>query len=369
MERRMFLKCTHLCGAGVLGFGSPEAAEADFGTDTVLKNPAGLTIRPYQLMCTICSMGEVQDDTPKQYEKARRILETVRRNPDAPITLVCNAGPLYAYQDSGTGDDTPESEEFNRKRDLDILQILGMAPGCTLPARALFTTLLKGVRTVSDICAYGPATGDAWKGCLKAQSGNYERGCQKGIEALAAPRTEEEMAREKERSLRALYSASVVTVRPHILVCSVCQYGDGVRPPFKPDNLPELLDLILNRNPDILIRMAQGADWMMCAPCPTRNPELNCCTHVWGSGELSSQLRDLNLLQQLGLGFGNTMKARDLYRLIFQRVTTTHGIPDMCIKYNTQPSVWWDECCGYLYQANPGAKYEIGKRELMAKLF
>ncbi len=114
--------------------------------------------------------------------------------------------------------------------------------------------------------------------------------------------------------------------------------------------------------------MAAGADWMMCAPCPGRNPELNCCTHVWGSGELDSQKRDLNFLQKLGLKFGSTMKARELYRLIFERITTTHGIPDICLKYNTMPSVWWDECGGHLYQANPKAKYEKGKRELMARL-
>ena len=103
-------------------------------------------------------------------------------------------------------------------------------------------------------------------------------------------------------------------------------------------------------------------------PCPGRNVKLKCCKHVLGSGELESQLRDLNLLQKLGLKFGSTMKARELYRLIFERVATTHGIPEICLKYNTLPSIWWDECAGHLYRANPQAKFEKGKRELMAKL-
>jgi hypothetical protein len=327
-----------------------------------------LAIRPYQLLCTVCSLGEEGKDPAEQYEKSRQIRDAIRKNPDMPVTLVCSAGALYAYQDSGTKEDTPESHEFNRKRDLDVLQILGLAPGCTLPARALFKTLLMGVSTVSGICAYSTMTGKAWKGCPKAASGNYERGCEKGINALIAPRTEEEMAREKERSVQALNSADVVTVRPHILVCAVCQYGDGVRPPYKEDNLPELLELILNRNPNILIGMARGADWMMCAPCPGRIPELNSCSHVWGCGELDSQKRDLDVLQKLGMQFGDTMKALELYHLIFERITTTHGIPDVCLKYNSQPSVWWDECAGHLYQANPKAKYEKGKRELIEKL-
>ena len=225
-----------------------------------------------------------------------------------------------------------------------------------------------GVSTVSGLCSYSRVTGEAWKGCPKAASGNYDRGYEKGINALIAPTTEEEMAQEKKKSLEALNLANEVPVRPHILVCAVRQYGDGLRPPYKEDNLPELIDLILTRNPDIPIKMASGADWMICAPCPGRNPKLNCCTHVWGAGELDSQQRDMNLLRKLGLKFGSTMKARELYRLIFERITTTHGIPDICIKHNTMPSVWWDECGGHLYQANPKAKYEKGKRELMEKL-
>ncbi len=364
------MQCAGLCGTGGLVGVVPAAVAQTAGAsgDAVPKKPTPLTIRPYQLLCTVCSLGEEGHEPVRQYEKARQIRDAIRRNPDVPVTLACHAGALYSFQDSGTGEDTPEGDEFNRKRDLDVLQILGLAPGSTLPARALFELLLKGLPTVSGICGYDTVTGEAWKGCPKAAGDNYEKGFEKGIKALIPPRTEEEMAKEKVTSLQALYAASVVPVRPHILVCAVCQYGEGLRPGYKDDNLPELLDLILNRKPDLEIKMAKGADWMMCAPCPGRNPELNCCTHVMGSGELDSQKRDLNLLQKLGLKFGSTMKARDLYRLIFERITTTHGIPDICIKYNTMPSVWWDECCGYLFQGNPRAKYEKGRREMMKKL-
>jgi hypothetical protein len=204
-------------------------------------------------------------------------------------------------------------------------------------------------------------TGEAWKGCPKGASGNYKRGFDKGLDSLFATRAEAEMEQEKKKSIEALNSASVVTVRPHIVVCSVCQYGDGVRPPFKADNLPEMLDIILNRNPDLLIKMAPGADWMICAPCATRSPRLNSCKNT---GEIVSQQRDLKLLQKLGLQYGSTIKARDLYRLIFERVTTTHGTPDICLKYNTMPSLWCDSCSGEA----PIERYEKGKRDLMVKL-
>jgi hypothetical protein len=369
MERREQLQGANLCGVGPIGLGAVASAQAaDAGEEAVLKSRTPLTIRPYQLLCTVCSLGEQGKEPVEQYEKCTPIRDAVRMNPDMPLTLACHAGDLYAYQESGTEDDTPESNEFNRKRDLDVLQILGMAPGCTLPARAFFKTLLMGVSTVSGLCNYHTVTGSAWKGCPKAASGNYERAYEKGITAVIPPRGDEEMANEKKKSLEALNKATEVPVRPHIVVCAVCQYGDGTRPGYKEDNLPELLDIIINRNPDILIRMAPGADWMICAPCPGRNPELNCCTHVWGSGELDSQQRDLSFLQKLGLKYGSTMKARDLYRLIFERITTTHGFPDFCLKYNTMPSVWWDECGRCLYGANSHIKYEKGKRELMEKL-
>jgi len=322
---------------------------------------ASLTVRPYQLLCLICSVGE---GGPRE-GKLKALLEAVRANPDRPITVTCNAGDVYAYQDPGTAEDTPEGSDYNRKRDLDILQRMSWPPGITLPARTAFLCLLQQIPTVSGLCGYDAVTTEAWQGCPKARSGNYERGRQKGITALIPPRSEEEMAREKERSLQALYSAEGVTIRPHLLLCAVCQYGGGVRPPFKADNLPELLDLILHRNPDLLIRMARGADWMMCAPCPQRVPELNACVNVLGSGGLSNEKRDLDTLQRLGLQFGSTLKARELYRLIFDRIPTTQ---DLCQREgNCCPSVWWDGC-GESNVKEGNANYEKGRKELREKL-
>jgi hypothetical protein len=172
------------------------------------------------------------------------------------------------------------------------------------------------------------------------------------------------MARDKETSLRTLHAATSVTIRPHILLCAVCQYVGGTRPPFKPDNLPDLLDLILLKNPDLLVTLAQGADWMMCAPCPSRVAKLNACVNVLGSGGLSNEKRDLDMLQKLGLRYGTTMKARELYRLIFEKIPTTQEI---CRRENPSPSVWWDGCGeNNLEQGNQN--YEKGRRELMEKL-
>ena len=171
----------------------------DFETglnDYLMAKAKPLVIRPYQLLCTICSMG-ADDTSSPHYAKAMRIREAIRKNPDIPVTLACHGGSLYSFQDSGSEDDTPESFEYNQKRDFDVLQILGLAPGSTLPARALFELLMKGLPSINGICGYGKVTGEAWKGCPMAETDHYEKGFTMGIKKLIAPRTEEEMAAEK----------------------------------------------------------------------------------------------------------------------------------------------------------------------------
>jgi len=320
-----------------------------------------LTIRPYQALCVICALGE-GEDAPKD-GRLKEILDKIRERPDRPIALRCNAGSVYRYQDVGDAEDTPEGSEFNRKRDLDILTRLNLPPGVILPARALFMTLLRVIPTVRGICGYDTVTSPAWRGCPKALSGCYERGRARGIGAIIPPRDEAELEREKRASLKAMYEAEVITIRPHILLCAVCQYGRGVRPPFKPDNLPEMIQHIL-KHPDTPIKLVEGADWMMCAPCPGRVPELNACGHVLGSGGLSNQKRDLDMLQILGLTYGSTLPARQLYRLIFEKIPSTQPI---CKRENDCPSVWWDGC-GEKNRAGGNPDYERGREMLLKQL-
>jgi hypothetical protein len=365
MDRREFFKEAGAGGTVLLAANACPKAQAEQGRTPAGAGPScggacqAMAVRPYQLLCVVCEIGSTQP-RPKS-QKIDAIRQAVRAAPDRPISVVCNAGDVYAYQDPGAKDDTPEGRDFNRKRDLDILQRLDLAPGSTLPARTLFYRVLKQIASVAGICGYAAATSAAWRGCPRAQSGSYEAGHKRGIDAIVPPRTEEEMAREKTASLAAMRSAKAVTVRPHILLCSVCQYGGGTRPPFKPDNLPELLQMILHERPDVSIQLVEGADWMICAPCPQRAPGQNACVNVMGSGGLSNQKRDLDMLQTLGLEYGSTMKARELFRLIFEKIPSTREI---CRRGgNCCPSVWWDGC-GESNVKQGNAQYEKGRREL-----
>jgi len=86
--------------------------------------------------------------------------------------------------------------------------------------------------------------------------------------------------------------------------------------------------------------------------------------NILGSGGLSNEKRDLDTLKKLGLQFGSTMKARDLFRLIFERIPTTQ---EVCKRDgNSCPCVWWDGCGeSNVKKGNPN--YEKGRKELIEK--
>lgn len=316
-------------------------------------------IRPYRLLCAICSLADDAQDEPD--ERIQSLLTCVREAPDSPITPRCNVCDVFKFQDPGPEDDTPEGLEFNMKRDMEILLRLNLPPGTTLPARALFHRVLDTIENVTGICSFPSTTADAWKGCPKAAIGLYQKGRAKGIAAIIPPRDDHEMKKDKRESLQAIYAAATIKVRPHILLCSVCQYGNGIRPPYPPDNLPEMLELIL-KQPNAQIELAPCADWMMCAPCPDRVPDLNACVTHRGAGGLTNQLRDLRVLQKLGLSFGSTLNARALYQRIFERIP---GTLEICFLDRPYPSLWWDPCG--VTPTNSEA-YEKGKRMLQSLL-
>ena len=176
---------------------------------------------------------------------------------------------------------------------------------------------------------------------------------------LIVPRTKEERDEAKRQSLEAMEQAEVIAVRPHILLCAVCQYGGGVKPGEAQDNLPEMLRFIL-KNPEAKIRMAEAADWLMCAPCPSWTKR-NACVHVEGHGGLTNQLRDVNVLQRLGLQHGDVINARELYRRIFERIPSTALV--CSISRGVQAPSVWDDGCGQRAVSNPN--YDKGREMLM----
>jgi len=280
-----------------------------------------LEMRPYQLMCLVCRIGAGQGDDPGD-ERLDDALRAIRRKPYTPITLRANVSSIYAFQNPGRDDDTPEGELYNVKRDLDILQRLGLLPGTTMPAIDLFDLLFDAIHTARGICAYDEITSEEWRGCPRAFSGNYEKGREKGLAGIFRLRSKEEMARAKQESAQAIYTAERLFIRPHHFMCMTCFYGQHMDDlaPIEEDNLYEAI-VAIQRNPDIPVTLKQGP-CMICPPCPYYDPEADLCYLHVGIG-LRDEKKDLDVLQRLGLKYGDTIPAHRFLELLYERIPST----------------------------------------------
>ena len=330
----------------------------------------GITIKPSDSLCLICHLGKSPDGPFEA--RLKKILERVEKKPDIPVTLRCKAGDIFSFQDL-----KGEKSTGTRKRDLEILQKLDLSPGVTLTARILFIRIFHKIRNLNGICLF-----DGKPLCENAAKGYYEKSrktqlsltalyCnelsksiashkarKQGIRIIIPPRTPDDIEKSKRESLKAMYEAKKtgIKTRPHILLCAVCQYGGGVKPSQAYDNLPEMLQLIL-RQPDVKITLVEGADWMMCGPCPSRAE--NKCVHSLGKGGLSNQLRDMRVLQRLGLDYGVTMNALALYRMILEKIPSTLQI----CRFDNPSTSMWHSGCGKRRVNSPD--YERGREKLM----
>ena len=289
----------------------------------MFQDEQSLVLRPYELMCIVCRIGAGRTSDLKE-ERLNDILSRIRENPRIPVTLRCNVDSIFAFQNPGTAEDTPEGELFNVKRDLDILQKLGLVPGSTRPADEIFLRLFESIPTARGICGYADATSETWRGCPLAESGHYEKGHAKGVEAVIPPRGREEKSRAKNESAAAMYEAKGLRIRPHHLMCMACFHaGKETLAPIQEDNLFEAIDII-QKDPEIPVTLVAGC-CQICPPCSKYDPKTNWCVYKIGAG-LRDEKKDLDVLQLLGLKYGDTLPARELYRLLFERIPSTRLI-------------------------------------------
>ena len=277
--------------------------------------PDGLDIRPYQLMCIVCKLGAGKLDG-----KLGQLLAAMQKDPNMPVTLRANVDSVYRFQNPGPADDTPGGKLFNEKRDLDILQRLGLVPGSTRPALELFERLFKKLPTSEHICGL-PEGPETWRGCPAAGSGNYEKGLAKGLYSIFPHRDKAEKARAKTESVKAMYEADMLLIRPHHLLCMACFHaGRETLKPIEADNLFEAVDII-QKNPGTPVKLIRGC-CMICHSCDRYNPKTGLCSGGLGMN-LRDQKKDLDTLRLLGLKYGDVLPARRLYELVFERIPST----------------------------------------------
>lgn len=288
-----------------------------------MTNPFGaIDVRPYQLMAIVSKIGQGCADELGD-PGLDEILAAVRQNPAVPLTLRCEVTSCYDFQNPVSNEETPEGHLCNVRRDLKILQRLGLTPGATRPALDLFEHLLESIESAEGILWFDKVTSETWHGQPREEC-RYEEGRALGIQAIIPPRSRTEMDRVKVKSVQDMYQAGLLELRPHHLMCMTCFFGGRHElGPIKEDNLFEAIDVI-HKNPDIPIKLICGP-CMICPPCPRLLPAANHCVGGHGMG-LRDELKDLDLLQRLGLKYGDTLSARVLFSRLYAEVASSREI-------------------------------------------
>jgi len=273
------------------------------------------------LLGTVCAHGGA--DCPLfEAGRAAAILDEVKRDPTVTIRLESDADAVPHYSALAPGHYAQQDPEdvFNRKRDLDVLQRLGLVPGSVRRARYLYELLLERIETPYGICAYDTPN---WTGCPLARSGAYERVREQGWRAVVYDRSEEEKRGYRERNVQRIENDGRLFMRPHHIMCLACGYAGGQNDAPRPnDTLWEILERV-RKDPEVLITLVEGC-CEACDCCDGFHPETGRCVHA--GGLIRDYKKDLDVFRKLGLMPGATMPARALFELVFERIPSTRLI-------------------------------------------
>ncbi len=278
-----------------------------------------LEIAARQLLGTVCAAGGAECPLFSKREDALEVLKTVKEDPAASIRLTSDADRVPHYTLLGADDYDRLDREgvLNRKRDLDVLQRLGLSPGDTRRARYLYELLLQRIDTPVGICAHDTP---GWEGCPLARSGAYESVRDKGWKEIVFDRPREDMLEARQLSAERIRKDPVLRLRPHHLMCMSCWVGPtGGEGDRDNDTLDEVYRRIC-RDPDVEITVVEG-NCEACHCCDGFHPESTRCVHA--GGLLRDYKKDLDVFQKLGMMPGDTMNARALLKLIYDRITST----------------------------------------------
>lgn len=302
-------------------------------------------IRPYQFLCLLCRLGRREHEPYYFEEKLDELQQYFSSDRHCVLRLCCNVESTFRFQNPGEAYNTPEGRSFNLRRDLTILQRLGLLPGAEIPAGDLLRFVLRvgtGIDSTKDICGFSEVTGPTWHGCRYADSGNFERGRQIALETLAPGRSIAERQRCKKESAAMVTDSGHLRIRPHHLLCMSC-FTSSCRPgeyqPILEDNLYEAVENCRN-HPDVPIELIPGP-CMICPPCSGYNPDSGLCDAAFGMG-LRDQKKDLDTLQLLGLDYGAILPAWQLFQLVYARIPNQKRICAFNTDRQTQEA--WSIC-------------------------
>lgn len=290
------------------------------GTTDGLCHPK-IEIPARQMLALVCRRGGAQCPLIGA-ERAEQIIQRLAEDPTIAIRLTSNADEVPHYTRLGDADrrDQDPARALNRKRDLDVLQRLGLCPGDTRRARYLFEVLFERIASPIGICAHDTA---GWEGCELAESGAYERVREAGWREIVYLRSDEERAEYRRANERDIAECERLFIRPHHLMCMCCWYAGGERTDPRPnDTLAEILQRI-QREPEVPITLVEGP-CQACDCCDGFHPANARCVHA--GGLIRDYRKDLDCFQRMGLMPGDTLPARELLELMFERIPSTRDI-------------------------------------------
>jgi len=282
---------------------------------------AAIALQARQLLGTVCVRSGLNCPLIDN-EQAQEILGRIGRDPSVTIRLMSNADAIAHYATLGPEDYAriDPGDVLNRKRDLDVLQRLGLVPGSIRRARYLYELLFARIATPDGICAFDTP---GWEGCPLARSGAYEGVRAQGWQALAYHRSDEEMAQYRKRNAARIESEARLYVRPHHLMCLACWYAGGKNQTPRPNDTLYEIWCRIRTDPDVPITLVEGC-CEACDCCDGYHPESGRCVH--SGGLIRDYKKDLDCFQKLGLMPGATLKAKELLHLLFERIPSTRDI-------------------------------------------
>ncbi|MEA3402414.1 MAG: hypothetical protein U9R79_14345 [Armatimonadota bacterium] len=280
-----------------------------------------IEIEARQLLGLVCRKGGAECPLIGATE-ADAILERIGSDPTVAIRLTSDADelPHYTWLPEGQFARSEPEDVLNRKRDLDVLQRLGLCPGDTRRARYLFELLFERIETPQGICAHDTA---GWEGCELASSGAYESVRNAGWDAVVYLRSDSERAEYRQANERAIAEGESIFIRPHHLMCMCCWWAGGEGAGPRPnDTLAEILERIQSA-PDVPITLVEGC-CEACDCCDGYDPDTGRCVHA--GGLIRDYKKDLDCFQRMGLMPGDTLPAREMLKLMFERIPSTRDI-------------------------------------------
>jgi len=98
-----------------------------------------MDLRPYRIMCLICWLHKENKERLDGFQNIE-LFNALYKKPLQLIRLCCNVDAYYKYQNPGLNDNCFGGEWYNIKRDLDILQKIGLVPGdCAIAFNAVMS--------------------------------------------------------------------------------------------------------------------------------------------------------------------------------------------------------------------------------------